>query len=419
MKVTGAAALAFYFVSSIFLTVFNKWFFSQSPHSVAPSSAESPQIAAFVATTSLVASSALTNCTVQKMVGARNAFRSPYNFHFPLSTTCIHQFVVWLLLLLCEKRVLVPIGGEINRSSALFRTIVPIGLLCGIDWGLSNTSLRFVDLSLYEMMKSSSPMFVLLFSVLLGMMKPSLFMLGVVCLLSVGMFLSVSGGDLAFLSVEHFPVVGFAQLCIATLLSGTRVVLLQALLQHGSVSNAVAHSQQLPSSPTAEASCTKPSINPPTMLYYAAPASAAALLAPALLWEGMDVVHYFRTVPTQMSVEVATWIGGTSLLAFFLSMSELLATRYTSALTLCVVGISKQVFIVVVALTVFSETVHSANVVGFVLTFLGIVLYNFDRIFGRSPTAFTQCSSVSGSPLVRQASSRGPTSAPEFSDRRL
>jgi drug/metabolite transporter (DMT)-like permease len=51
--------------------------------------------------------------------------------------------------------------------------VVPCGLATGLDIGLSNNSLKYITLSLYTMVKSSAPIFVLLFAFLFRLEKPT------------------------------------------------------------------------------------------------------------------------------------------------------------------------------------------------------------------------------------------------------
>jgi len=52
--------------------------------------------------------------------------------------------------------------------------VVPCGLATGLDIGLSNNSLKYITLSFYTMVKSSAPIFVLLFAFMFKLEKPTI-----------------------------------------------------------------------------------------------------------------------------------------------------------------------------------------------------------------------------------------------------
>lgn len=51
------------------------------------------------------------------------------------------------------------------------KEVVPNGVATGLDIGLSNTSLAFISLSFYVMLKSTTPLFLLMFAILWGIEK--------------------------------------------------------------------------------------------------------------------------------------------------------------------------------------------------------------------------------------------------------
>merc|ERR1711991_711927 len=71
-----------------------------------------------------------------------------------------------------------------------------------------------------------------------------------------------------------------------------------------------------------------------------------------------------------------------AIIAYMLSLSEFLATRQTSALTLCVVGVTKQLLLIALAMSIFGDKLGLANVFGFVVALSGVSLYNYARRTG-------------------------------------
>ena len=66
-------------------------------------------------------------------------------------------------------------------------SVVPLGLVTSADVALSNVGLMFVSVTMYTIIKSSSPVFNLLFSICLGVRQPRLDMLLVVACVSAGL----------------------------------------------------------------------------------------------------------------------------------------------------------------------------------------------------------------------------------------
>ena len=438
--VTGAA-LMFYFVTSIALTVFNKWLFTETPKVSTTLSSN--------ATSGVGAPS-----QQQHGAGKRPLLTSSYGFHYPLTVTCVHQFQVFLMVLAAGRIPwLTRRMGAIEKSRSALLTLAPIGALCGLDWGLSNTSMRSIPLSLYEMVKSSTPVVVLIFSFRIGLASITLPLVLIILVISTGLFLSVSGGNVAIFRQADFPFKGFVAVSVATLLSGTRVVLTQFALQRGGLETV--WRQLLPSSITARllgsasaagppataasaSSCspslvagssgggshsrvqlhtatgltataagtaaaaavvasTAPSSSPSvsqsggggggagshggfntmTALYYSAPASAIALVLPALVFEGRDVARWFQSASVAHQYEVTLWVCLSSAVAFLLTVAEFTITGLTSALTMCVTGIAKQIIIVAIAMVLFGERLGRVNAIGFGMSIVGICFYNY------------------------------------------
>lgn len=341
--------IAFYFSASISLTVFNKWFFSEKP------------------------AQTLLNSTTSTASGISHGDRySSQQFHFPLTVTCIHQAIVFILVLATEKNFLRCSVGPIERSRSTLAVVAPIGVASGLDWGLSNTSLRWIPLTMYEMVKCSAPIVVLLLGWWIGVQQLTPRMLGIVAVLTFGIFLSVSGGNVAVFSSADFPFQGFVCVSLATLLAGIRVVFAQRVL----------HGDRLSSS-----------VNTATFLYYVTPTSCGALLLPAYIFEGPQVVRYLNTHSVGECVWLAFLVFMSSCLAYFLSLSEYVLTQKTSALSLSVCGIAKQALITALAMMVFHEKIGGTNIIGVLLCFAGIAAYNltkYQQISQYTPVPFDE-----------------------------
>lgn len=103
--------------------------------------------------------------------------------------------------------------------------MVPSAILTSLDIGLSNLSLVHITLSFYTMVKSSAPLFLILFAFAYGIEKPSVRLFSIVTLIAFGVSLTVNGET-------HFDFHGFMLVFAASIVSGLRWVLTQKLLQH-------------------------------------------------------------------------------------------------------------------------------------------------------------------------------------------
>lgn len=89
---------------------------------------------------------------------------------------------------------------------------------------MSNASLHYTSLSFYTMVKSSSPVWVLIFAILFQLERPSLKLIGVVLIISFGTCLTITG-DISY------SVPGLELIMGASIASGLRWSLTQILLQ--------------------------------------------------------------------------------------------------------------------------------------------------------------------------------------------
>jgi solute carrier family 35 protein C2 len=102
--------------------------------------------------------------------------------------------------------------------------VVPCAVGLAMDIGLSNIALVHVTVTFYTIIKSTGPIFALIFGVMLGNEDPDIRVLGVVLLIVAGLLMA-SEGNADFKWLDFFTVL------LATAVSGLRWNLLQMLLQ--------------------------------------------------------------------------------------------------------------------------------------------------------------------------------------------
>lgn len=102
---------------------------------------------------------------------------------------------------------------------------VPCGIAAAIEICCSNASLVYITLSFYTMVKSSTPIWVLIFSFLFGFEKPRFLLIVIIVIMVTGVVLTVEGET-------KFDGIGFSLVLTASIISGLRWSMTQLLLQH-------------------------------------------------------------------------------------------------------------------------------------------------------------------------------------------
>lgn len=96
-------------------------------------------------------------------------------------------------------------------------------MAAAIEICCSNASLVYITLSFYTMVKSSTPIWVLLFSFLFGFEKPRLLLITIIFVMVTGVVLTVEGET-------KFDPLGFTLVLTASVISGLRWSMTQLLL---------------------------------------------------------------------------------------------------------------------------------------------------------------------------------------------
>ncbi|KAK4438894.1 putative sugar phosphate/phosphate translocator [Sesamum alatum] len=105
-----------------------------------------------------------------------------------------------------------------------FVRVVPTALSTALDVNLSNASLVFISVTFATMCKSAAPIFLLLFAFAFRLESPSVKLLGIILVISVGILLTVA-------KETEFEFWGFLFVMLAAVMSGFRWTMTQILLQ--------------------------------------------------------------------------------------------------------------------------------------------------------------------------------------------
>ncbi|KAF0724667.1 hypothetical protein Ae201684_016730 [Aphanomyces euteiches] len=267
-------------------------------------------------------------------------------FSFVFTIGCVHMTVKSILSRIVHwrhRRSIAPIA-----SVNYWRLCVPIGLFTGADIVMSNMSLEYITVSFFTIVKSGGNVWNLLFSILLGLQKPTVPLLVVVVVICFGIGLASYG-------TIHFVLFGFLLVLFASILGTLRWVLTQFLMHRMDASQNKALS----------------------VVYHIAPMSALSLLPIALLVEGKALSQsVFVQTPALWGECILFLIAG-GILSFLLIYVEVELVKKTSALSLGIAGNLKDVMQILMAMLVFHDQLSAINAAGLCIATLGLMSYSY------------------------------------------
>ncbi|KAK9285472.1 hypothetical protein L1049_024666 [Liquidambar formosana] len=208
-----------------------------------------------------------------------------------------------------------------------FMRVVPTALGTALDINLSNASLVFISVTFATMCKSASPIFLLVFAFAFRLESPSIKLLGIMLIISVGILLTVA-------KETEFDFWGFIFVMLAAVMSGFRWTMTQILLQK-------------------EAYGLK---NPLTLMSYVTPVMAVATALLSLIldpWHEFRTNNYFNSSWHVTRSCLLMLFGGT--LAFFMVLTEYILISVTSAVTVTIAGVVKEAVTIMVAVLYFHD----------------------------------------------------------------
>lgn len=229
------------------------------------------------------------------------------------------------------------------KSKQQFYKIASLALIFCVTVVLGNVSLRFIPVSFNQALGATTPAFTaVLAAVMLGHRETR------------GVYMSlipvVVGIVIASGAEPMFNIIGFAAALTATAGRALKSVLQGLMLSDSSEK-----------------------MDSLSLLLYMAPVAAAALVPITLFFE-----------PTALANAMVLGRSGgfwalllfNSFLAYFVNLTNFLVTKYTSALTLQVLGNAKGVVAVVISVLCFRNPVTVYSTLGYAITVGGVVMYS-------------------------------------------
>jgi drug/metabolite transporter (DMT)-like permease len=234
-----------------------------------------------------------------------------------------------------------------------FVYICPIGFVTALDVWLSNLALKSVDVSVYTTAKGTSLAWNLGLSLFFGLMSPApKVVISVIALLA--------GATLASLKPIGADPLGVVFTLCAAFCSATRWVMSERLMVRRNVREA----------PSAF-----------VLAAMIAPASVLTLIIPAAFEIKTMVETNALSESTDLKIFLGTIFGG-GFCALFLVVSEIQLVKLTSALTISVIGYTKDLSAIILSILVFHDQLSVENWCGVLLASASMFTYSLFRSRG-------------------------------------
>lgn len=326
-------------------------------------------------------------------------------FEYPILMTTCHQMTLWLVsaiyITLHERW---DSEAAQHRKSAVaqehkkdwkfyLKYIVPTAIVTAGDISCSNVSFKFVPLTVYTIIKSSSIAFVLLFGCIFRIEKFhwKLGMIVAVMFIGVSMMVYKPHNDDDNYSQAKL-LFGSLLVLFSSSLSGLRWVYTQLILRNtpSHVSEGENNENDInDGSPVANQLGKKP--HPIYTIRQLAPIMGITLILSSLIIErpfpGVFKSTLFKvnfdpegSVTTYSISKAILFIITPGIAVFFLTFSEFGLLQITKVLTVSVIGIIKEVLTIMTGVVLLNERISGVyNWVGMSIVLLDIVYYNFFR----------------------------------------
>lgn len=256
--------------------------------------------------------------------------------------------------------------------------VVPVGFLFAAYLALGNVSYMYLSVPYIQMLKNAGPLFVFGVAVVFGMEKFTRATVMPICIVVVGVAAATVGEG-------AFNVFGFMLQFVAFLIDALRLVLIKKLLSsHG----------------------TK--LDPLSGLYYYCPVCIVLLLWPVAHFEGNMVSDVLR----HASPSLLCMLVLNGLVAFSVNISLLSVLAHTSATTLTMASVVRNVLLTFGSAMLFHNSITPGQILGYFSACVGVKLW--DEVKAR-PALFNNLNKSELMSMLRTASQQAshPAKLPE------
>lgn len=262
-----------------------------------------------------------------------------YAFRYSALLTALHMIACYVLsavtLRLRPEPTRLPLSLRARNAISQLSLVFVVSVCCG------NAALQYIHISFSQAIGATAPLWTVVLSVALLRKSYALRVWASLALICLGMVLTIRGE-------MNFNWIGFGLVLTATLTRALKSIMQGLLL----------------SSPEER-------LDPIELLYHMAPRSAACLGLWVLLRE-----RDFMADAVLLDAGLWVCLLASSLVSFFLNVTQFLVTTATSAVTLQVLGNIKVVLLIVVSTAIFGNEVSLQAACGCAACLAGAVLYH-------------------------------------------
>ncbi|GJP45768.1 hypothetical protein CLOM_g5107 [Closterium sp. NIES-68] len=268
---------------------------------------------------------------------------SNYGFKYPIFLTMCHMTACSLFSYIAIVWMKVVPLQPLKSTSQLLKIFALSAVFCFSVVG-GNTSLRFIPVSFNQAIGATTPFFTAVFAYLMTLKREA--WLTYAALVPVVLGVVIASG-----SEPSFHLFGFIICVSATAARALKSVLQGLLLQ--------SDGQKL---------------NSMNLLFYMAPMAVLLLVPATLIVEPTVLAVAARKAGEDWGIVPLLLVNSST--AYFVNLTNFLVTRYTSALTLQVLGNAKGAVAVVISIMIFRNPVTLLGMIGYGITVAGVVLYS-------------------------------------------
>ncbi|XP_004506656.1 probable sugar phosphate/phosphate translocator At5g05820 [Cicer arietinum] len=266
-----------------------------------------------------------------------------YGYKYPVFLTMCHMMLCSVFSYVAISVLdIVPLQS-VQSKNQLFKicglsVVFCFSVVCG------NVSLNYIPVSFNQAIGATTPFFTAVFAYVVSRKREAWVTYGTLLPVVAGVIIA-SGGE------PSFHLFGFI-ICVLSTAARAFKSVLQAILL----------------------SSEGEKLNSKNLLLYMAPIAMLVLLPATLLMEG-NVIRITVELARE-DIRIIWYLILSSSLAYFVNLTNFLVTKYTSALTLQVLGNAKGAVAVVISILIFQNPISMIGMCGYVLTIIGVILYS-------------------------------------------
>ena len=326
----------------------------------------------------IVVASAVTVTIFQSMLLSANHYYFPFPV-FAAAVTNFTQLVASLLILGYYGRLGL-LGREILTKDgwkATYQAILPCSFVTAAELSMSLLSLQYVTVSFFTMVKSSSIIFVLIGAFMTGQERVNAFLLAVILLTGVGVIMAAWDPK----STVGLELIGFSLVLLSSILNASKWILTELLLNENGAFKNILEKLNAPDKKDGK----KRNLTPLLSVLLIAPITFGFLLIGAVAFEGfpMQPISFISYESTAYATITMGSLLFSSVLVFIMRVADFRLVQLVSLVTFSLLGIVKEIIMIGISVMFLGEVLVPINVVGLLITIIGVGLYNYYRILER------------------------------------